>query len=656
MRNLLFFIKILGLPWVLFRAKYALKMRLGYFEKKLPQRPWQALREREIFDRCIFSGTFESYRQWKSEHLPTFLFSPDDFPQWHPLFEQWKDPEIDREIENLKSGKFRYFENEYADCGFPPNWHRNPFSEKEAPNDSHWSRLGDFEFGDIKLIWEPSRFGFVFPLIRKYARTGDDDCARVFWELFEDWCEKNPPETGVNWKCGQEISLRLMAWMFAFYAFERSPKTTRTRVNLLAQAVYESARRIRENLDYALSQKNNHGISECVGLICAGTLFPELRGSRDWLKTGLKNLEKQITELVYPDGGFSQHSLNYHRVMLQDLTFALRLADLNKISYPQSLRERLALAADYARDFVFGENGDTPCWGANDGAHVFRLSECDYRDFRPHVQSAGLGYLQERYFPEGPWDEEALWFFGKSSVEKKRDIRPERSFFSAKTAGTHIIRRNGISVFLRCGNFIHRPGDNDLLHLDVWKGGRCIVGDTGSFSYNSPIPFVKSHNTISADGHPQMEQVSRFLKVPTNSGLLFEGNGELRAYHRGYERLKNPVRCERHVRVGEKNVVAEDELRTSAEHDYELTWVFPSVRISQTGTEEFSLSDGEKKIGTLRISAENGAPPEIVVLEGNDTSGEGFVSPYYNCRLPAQILVLKFTGTSLKIRSEFFFT
>lgn len=656
MRKVFAFIRILGFRWVLFRIGYALKMRLGYFEKKLPRRQWSDLRESELFNRQVFPGKFDDYPKWKTQHLQPFLFSSEDFPQWTPLFALWGSDGIDREIENLKSGKFLYFENEYGSGSFPPDWHRNPFTGTATPREKHWSRLKDFGFGDIKLIWEPSRFGFVFPLIRKYARTGDDDCARIFWTLFEDWCRNNPPETGANWKCGQEIAFRLMAWMFAFYAFEKSAATTHERIKLFARAVHESAQRILINLDYALSQKNNHGVSECVGLICAGALFPELRGSRKWLKTGLKNLEKQIAELVYPDGGFSQHSLNYHRVMLQDLTFALRLADLNKISYSPILRERLKAAVRYARNFVFGENGDTPCWGANDGAHVFRLSECEYRDFRPHIQNAGAVFFGTSYFQGGPWDEETLWFFGKKALHNHvgREYSPS-SFFSAQTAGTHIIRDNNISVFFRCGNFIHRPGDNDLLHVDIWKDGRCIAGDTGSFSYNSPIPFVKAHNTISVDGLPQMKQLSRFLKAPARCALLTRSTHELSGRHCGYERLESPVIHKRHLSVSVGKVIVEDSLKSDGTHEYELTWVFPSCSISESGATKFLLSDGKNKLGSLHVTTEAGQSPEIVLHKGNCETGEGFVSPYYNSRIPAQVLTLKFSGTTLKIRSIFEF-
>lgn len=652
-------IRILGLWWVLFRIRYALKLRLGWFVRRLPIRAWEDLSDEEVFSRAVFPGIgAQDYAAWKLKHLSPFLFRRKDFEAWKPWFERRGSEKLDREVENLKSGIFSYFENQENDCGFPPNWHRNSFSGKEIPSNQHWSRLSDFGFGDIKLVWEPSRFGFVFPLVRKYARTGDEQLAEIFWTLFEDWCRKNSPQAGANWKCGQEVSLRLMAWCFAFYAFEGAKATTPERVAFFARAVYESARRVECNLSYALSQKNNHGVSECVGLMTAGMLFPELKGSKRWLALGKKQLESQILELVYPDGGFSQHSLNYHRVMLQDTIFALRLAELNGVRVSEALRERVVRATEYARDFVFGENGDTPCWGANDGAHVFRLSECDYRDFRPHVQSAGIGLKQMRYFVPGEWDEEALWFLGKSALERAEERGAWRSGFSAEIAGTHICRSGDTSVFFRCGRFIHRPGHDDLLHVDIWRKGICIVGDSGSFSYNSSIPFVGQHNTVIVDGLPQMQKLSRFLKAPAQGRLLKKTDNAWEGTHNGYERLVTPVEHRRKVDIAEEQVEVFDVLESAVEHEYTLMWTFPHCRLSNAskgGEIEFIILNAENECGRLTVAVEGGRLKEVQIVEGDEASGEGFVSTYYNEREVARVLKLKFTGKTIRIKTLFSF-
>ena len=64
------------------------------------------------------------------------------------------------------------------------------------------------------------------PLARAYALTGDERFPQAFWSAIEDWARHSPPMSGPLWICGQECSLRILAWTFALHAFIRSPSTT----------------------------------------------------------------------------------------------------------------------------------------------------------------------------------------------------------------------------------------------------------------------------------------------------------------------------------------------------------------------------------------------------------------------------------------------
>ena len=72
--------------------------------------------------------------------------------------------------------------------------------------------------GDLKFIFEPSIFLFVYPLVRAYALSGDERFPQVFWKVLEDWAAHSPPMSGPQWICGQECSLRILAWSFALMA------------------------------------------------------------------------------------------------------------------------------------------------------------------------------------------------------------------------------------------------------------------------------------------------------------------------------------------------------------------------------------------------------------------------------------------------------
>ncbi len=129
------------------------------------------------------------------------------------------------------------------------------------------------------MVWEASRFGAVFTLARAYASTGDERYPAAFWALVNDWALHNPPQSGANWKCGQEAAFRLMAWCFGWFAFQSSRSSTPDRLAQLALMMAVHANRIEQNLDYALSQNNNHGLSEAMGLWTIGHLWPEFERS-----------------------------------------------------------------------------------------------------------------------------------------------------------------------------------------------------------------------------------------------------------------------------------------------------------------------------------------------------------------------------------------
>ncbi len=91
-------------------------------------------------------------------------------------------------------------------------------------------RFASPAYGDLKFILEPSRFLFVYPLVRAYALSGDERFPQAFWSAIEDWARHSPPMAGPLWICGQECSLRILAWSFALHAFIHSPSTTSERV------------------------------------------------------------------------------------------------------------------------------------------------------------------------------------------------------------------------------------------------------------------------------------------------------------------------------------------------------------------------------------------------------------------------------------------
>jgi hypothetical protein len=656
--------RYLGPGWLLYRLGYEARLRSGYFRRQMPVADWNAFPLSDLLQRAYPADPI-AYAEYRRKEPPCFFFKPADLERYQPLFANWDDgegrsPQII--AEGISRGELQYFEHSVGQVGFPPDWQRNPFTGQRVPADLHWSQISTFDDGDIKIIWEPSRFSFAYALVRAYWRTGDERYPALFWQLVEDWRTHNLPQRGPNWKCGQEISFRVMAWCFGCYGFLLSQATTPQRVAMLAQMIGVSGRRIEADLRHSLSQHNNHGISAGLGLWTIGSLYPELHQAPRWREKGREVLEKLGRELIYDDGAFVQHSVNYHRLMLHDYLWALRLGDLHNRPFSTELRERVRQAVDWLYQIQDDVSGRVPYYGQNDGALVLPLSNCDYQDFRPVVQATHYLCTGAQCYPDGPWDEDLLWLFGPSALESPARAA-KRADFSSTVGGYHTLRSPTGFVFTRCATFNHRPSQADMLHVDAWWRGHDVALDAGTYSYNAPPPWdnplshTAYHNTVTVDSLDQMERAARFLWFPwLNSQVLYQrcsDRGRLAYWegeHNGYRRMNDPVSHRRGIlRLGDDSWLIVDGLRGRERHHYRLHWLFPDVPYEWHGGRLLTLHLSASHYYVQADVMAGGAKSSL--LRADRESPRGWRAPYYGYREPALSLAL-----TADIDSAFFWT
>jgi asparagine synthase (glutamine-hydrolysing) len=651
--------RAMGPAWLARRAGYAFQLRSGWTQRRLPATTWatQPL-ENFLVDRTLASA--EAYREYRRSRAPRFFFRPDDREAYQSHFARWDGEQSPlEEAGQVAEGQFKYFDRTMACIGFPPAWHRNPFTGEQVPMDRHWSRIGDFGQGDIKIIWEPNRFGFAYALVRAYWRTSDEQYAELFWQLIEDWQLRNPPQQGVNWKCGQEASLRVMAWCFGLYGFMNSPATTAQRVSTLAQMVALSGQRIEANLGYALSQHNNHGISEGVGLWTIGALFPELCPAEKWRETGRRVLENEGRALIYEDGSFSQHSVVYHRLMLHDYLWALRLGDVLGQPFSSALKQRIGQAGAFLYQLQDEVTGGVPYYGQTDGALILPLNNCGYRDFRPVVQATHYLASGERCHEPGAWDEDLLWLYGPEALASPLRA-PARHDLQAEDGGYYTLRSDNGFAFTRCvSSFRHRPGQADMLHVDLWWRGHNVACDAGTYSYNAPDPWDNAlagtayHNTVTVDGKDQIERAGKFLWLPwlhgkvrfsarAENGCLAYWEGE----HDGYKRLKPAVRHRRAVlRLGDEHWLIVDAVESAGTHDYRLHWLladWPHRWEADAGRLALTTPAGAYFVQAATLAGD----PAYSLVRANTDTPRGWRAPYYGYREAALSFAVTLRATS----------
>lgn len=645
-------LKTQGPGWLAFRLGYTAKCRLRWFERRLPCSAWTEAPSGTSLTEVRLGATASCLHRLGSSQAVA-------------------------EATRILEGKHCWFSRHEAVVGYPPDWAAHPWAElpesgdglKDAPAaawHSHWSRLDDFAQGDIKAVWELARFGFIFPLVRAWAVTGEAGYPSAFWEAIEDWRVHNPPQCGPHWKCGQEISLRMISWVFGYLVWQENTATTPQRRQILAEMLEHSCRRIELNLSYALHQQNNHGMSEAAGLWTAGILL----GRPRWIAKGKRLLDELAEELIYRDGSFSQHSAVYHRLMLQVYLWAIALGRAAGYALQEATIQRVQEAGRWLQALMLESNGRVPNLGPNDGAHCFDLTDLGYLDFRPTVQAVGMLTEGRRWLASGPWDEFGYWLAGMDDLEGpgpreqcrssvKEVIRSERPSVREETVGSRgrtlitcpeggyvVWRDQQLLALFRCPQkFRHRPSQCDFLHFDLWWRGENLLRDAGSYSYNCEEPWQSyfgsslAHNTIRVDDRDPMPKVSRFLYSHWPRGRM-ERRGEIvTAAYRDYAGFEH----ERMVGPVETGFRIDDRLEGTFQEAV-LRWRLAPERM-WTLTEDGCHSDSLAITVTATVSEDRAAPVAFRLVEG-------WESLYYLEKTTLPVLEVRLPPGCQSVRSE----
>ncbi len=485
----------MGWRYIFFRTGFEIKKRTGLLKSKFPIKP----QFKKVYDLEV----------WKKEAQPFFFESKETL-----AFETHLTEDLVLAYRNLVDFEYPFFSSLHYKLGANYDWVTNPATGYRYNPELHWLDINDYDpkAGDIKFVWEPSRFSHLYTIIR-YDKHAGVDCSKQVFDEIERWIAANQINQGPNFKCSQEISLRVMNWTFALYYYKNSSFLTTTLFDKIQHYIYWQVEHVYHNINFSrIAVRNNHAITETLLLYIAGLLFPKFKEAEKWKEKGKAWFEQEIAYQIYEDGSFLQFSMNYHRVVVQLLTWALNLSAINKELFKPVVYERAKRSLSFLVHHMNANTGWLPNYGNNDGALFFKLSDAHYRDYRPQLEA--LSYALEMDWGYEKF-EDAKWYGINSKGEKP--VIANNGFTGFDSGGYFLYRTNESLSFIRCGNHKDRPAQADNLHLDIWYKDKNLLHDAGSYKYNADQKDLKyfmgtqSHNTVMLGDFDQMEKGARFI-------------------------------------------------------------------------------------------------------------------------------------------------
>lgn len=510
------FIRNMGLRYVSYRIWYEFQKRTGILKRRFP------MTEKE--------RTYLSLNNWYN--YPDVFFFSDKSDLSLPKIES---DELVESVAAFKKGQLRYFHGLTFNINCKQPWLTNPQSGYIYEKSKHWTEIEDLsqEAGDIKFVWERSRFIYLYDFIRYDYYYGDDQSDFVFNEI-ESWIDANPLNYGPNYICSQEISLRILNWIFVLFYYKKSKFLDEILLNKILHSIYGQMTHVYDNINFSrITVRNNHAITETLTLYLVGLLFPFYENAKRWKIQGKKWFEKEILHQIYEDGTHLQFSFNYHRVVLQLITWALYLARKSQEKFSDEIYKRTKQTLHFIMSHQDNYSGYLPNYGANDGSLFFKLTSCTFRDFRPQINALYYYFHGRHLFDNPTVKEESKWY--KKQLNNRTDHIKQRTLNAFKTGGYYTIKEKKSLTFIRCAKYKDRPSHADNLHVDIWYEGLNLFHDCGSYQYNTEQNWITffngsaAHNTLQIANHDQMLKGPRFIWYYWSQALsymLFESAEE----------------------------------------------------------------------------------------------------------------------------------
>jgi hypothetical protein len=497
-------------------------------------------------------------------------------------------------------------------------WHRAPDTGQTWPRRFFGSisyREGN-PYGDVRLVWEPSRLQQLVVLAH-IAAQGDvslrERAVAAMEAQFLSWIDANPYLTGVHYVSAMECGLRLIAVCHAFdlvRAWLRQPDLVWTSVVRLVEGHADLIQQ-RVSLHSSLG---NHTIAEAAALVYAGFLFPEMPHAAEWRMDGLALLESESAHQVTADGGGIEQGVWYLQFISDLYGLIVAFLEARGERIPDAV-QRVCIKSRTFLAAMTDEAGELASIGDSDGGYALS-PVLDFSPTRP-LCAPRLTTFED----------------SGCSVLKSIGVSP-----------TRLILDHGPLGMPPC----YAHGHADALSILFQAGGQDVLADTGTFAYSGHPDWrryfrgTRAHNTVVVDGLDQAVQETGFQwSSPFNSRLVFraehaDGETLLVAMHDGYLQRTGVIHWRGLLYRHPGLWVIIDRLTGSGIHDLELNWHLGHTPIPDG--HGYVLEGAESRI---RLTIEGG---EVAIHRGKTAPILGWRSRSYGGKEPMDTLHVTYRG------------
>lgn len=561
-----------------------------------------------------------------------------------------------KRAEEILRHRFRVFERiiEFQD---QIDWHWDAAGERTIPlkywTDIHYWRSE--HVADVKYVWELNRHQHFVTLGKAYSLTGDERFSRELFDQWMQWLDANPPNFGVNWTSPLELALRIISWTWALQMAKNSAHLTERMYASILQHVDAHASFITANLSQ-YSSANNHLIGESVGLIYAGTYYPELKNAHHWRDLGFRIFVKQIPRQVHDDGVIKEQSSCYQRYNFNYCVLAQLAAEYTGHMLPEIVSDRMRLMAHFINALT-DDAGNVPMIGDDDGGQVLVLNESGENTWRTLLGTAAVLFRsQELKTGSCGFKESSFWLLGmhgKSGYDAITTAKRMSQVYQFPSGGylildcvhekltQHMVFDAGPLGFDKLAS--HGHADALSMTLTV-NGSPCLI-DPGTFTYRGETKwrnFFRSsaaHNTVTIGGYDQSEILGPFqwgtrAKVVLESVEDDEAQTVVSGWHDGYESLG--VIHKREI-IFEKYDYWQiiDDLSGQDQHDINLFWHLAPCHVEklQDGS---VVCDFDRFVCTFVFLSS--VELDVKVISGREEPPQGWYSPGFGRKFSNPVL------------------